>query len=174
MNNLTVTLLGGAAVAALVAAPATAKSAHIWTMQHVSAMHAGQVKNKTKLHNNGATSVTSYASAFSYQPANAPKKTELLGTFYKYNNSGDLCSVPAKTTIKAPKKSVYAQIRTGTITYYEGCSGAQPTFYGDYWSNKSGKSGNTDTFTSVLKAHFTNSGSKYKGTLNLAVNVFIE
>jgi len=173
MNNLTIALLGGVSATALIAVSASAGTVNHMTGQHVQALHAGKVINKSKMQNRGATKIYSTLSVFTYAPASS-KKQELLGTFYKYNNSGDLCSTPKKSKIKADKKSVYGKVATGSITYYEGCSGAQPTFYGDYWTNKKGKSGQTDTFQSVLTASFTNGGAKYIGQLTLDVNVGIE
>jgi hypothetical protein len=173
MNNLTIALLGGVSATALVAVSASAGTMNHMTGQHLTALHAGKVINKSKMHNAGTTKIYSTISVFTYGTTSSNKQ-ELLGTFYKYNNSGDLCSVPKKSKIKAAKKSVYGKVATGSITYYEGCPGAQPTFYGDYWTNKSGKSGQTDTFQSVLTANFTNGGAKYKGQLTLDVNVFIE
>ena len=173
MNNLSKTLLGGVAVAALSAAPAMAhKQLHV---PHVQALHAGlgHVTNKTKMGNQKATHITYTFGVYSYQPASAAKNTHLIYTYYKWNSSGTLCSTP-KEKIKAPKKSVYAKIGTATETYSEGCASGPTIFTGDTWSNKSGKSGETDTFVSTLTGKFKNGGAKYVGTLNLDVNVFIE
>lgn len=140
---------------------------------HVTAMHAGKQVNKSKLHNQGASHITYTFGVYTYQPANAAAKTHLGGTFYKWNNSGSICSTP-KMSIKAPKKSVYAKIGTLGQTYSIGCSSGPTTFYGDLWTNKTGVAGNTDTFRSVLKGKFHNGSAKYKGTLNLDVQVFIQ
>lgn len=169
MNNLTKTLLGGVAIAALAAAPASAKLHGM----HVTAMHAGHAVNKSKMHNQGATKLTYTFFVYSYQPANAAAKTHLGGTFYKWNSSGDICSSP-KMSIKAPKKSVYAKIGTAAQTYSIGCTNGPTTFIGDLWTNKTGVAGNVDTFVSTLKGKFKNGSTKYKGTLNLDVSVTIE
>ncbi len=173
MNNLSKTLLGGVAVAALAAAPAMAhKSLHV---PHVQALHTGlgHVTNKTKMGNQKAVNLTYTFGVYSAQPASAGKNTHLIYTYYKWNSSFNLCTTP-KEKNKAPKKSVYAKIGTATETYSEGCSSGPTVFYGDTWSNKSGTSGETDTFVSTLTGKFKNSGTKYKGTLNLDVSVFIE
>lgn len=172
MNNLTKTLLGGVAIAALASVPATA-AGHRHPAFHVQALHAGHAVNKTKIMNNGATHITYTFGVYSYQSASAPKNTHLVNTYYKWNSNGTTCSAP-KMKIKAPKKSVYAKIGTASETYSLGCPSGPTVYLGDTWSNKSGVAGNTDTFRSVLTGKFKNGSTKYKGTLNLDVSVFIE
>jgi len=166
MNNLSKTLLGGVALVALTAAPAFAHKFH---GGHVTSMLGhNNVVNKSKMHNQKATHVTYTYGVYTYQSASAPKKTHLGATFYKWNDSGSLCSAPPMS-IKAPKKSVYAKIGTASQTYSIGCTNGPTTFIGDTWTNKTGVAGNTDTFTSTLIGKFHNGSSKYKGTLNLDV-----
>ena len=179
MNKLTRTLLGGAALSALTAAPSIAQPAH--PAFRITALHEGHAVNKTKVRKDGANdcsrSTTYCYSVYSYQPASAPKKTHLIYTFYKFNStiSGQLsiCTNP-KTKNRAPKKSIYAKIGTATETYSEGCPSGPTVFYGDTWTNKTGVAGETDTFLSKLVGHYKVNGNKYKGTLPLAVSVFIE
>jgi hypothetical protein len=170
MNKLTTTLLGGVAMCALAAAPAMAAKHYA---MHVTALHAGHQVNKSKMHAPGATHVTYTFGAYSYLSASSPPKTHILSTYYKWNNSGTICSAP-KMKIKAPKKSVYAKIGTASETYSFGCPSGQTVFLGDTWTNKTGVSGNTDTFVSTLLGKFHNGSLKYKGTLNLDVTVFIQ
>jgi hypothetical protein len=109
-----------------------------------------------------------------YTYASASSSGVKLGaTYYKWNSYSSLCTTP-KMKIKAPKKSVYAKIGTSTETYSFGCPSGPTVFYGDTWTNKTGQSGNTDTFVSTLTGKFTNSRGKYKGTLNLDVSVSIQ
>lgn len=170
MNKLTTTLLGGVAMCALAAAPAMAAKHYA---MHVTALHAGHQVNKSKMHAPGATHVTYTFGAYSYLSASSAPKTHILSTYYKWNNSGTLCSAP-KMKIKAPKKSVYAKIGTASETYSFGCPSGQTVFLGDTWTNKTGVSGNVDTFVSTLYGKFHNGSLKYKGTLNLDVTVFIQ
>jgi len=172
MNNLTKTLLGGVALAALTTAPAMAGH-HRHPAFHVTALHAGKAVNKTKIHNQGATHITYTFGVYTYQPANAAKNTHLAGTYYKWNSNSSTCTYP-KMKINAPKKSVYAKIGTATETYSIGCSGGPVSYLGDTWTNKTGVAGNTDTFVSTLTGKFMNGSTKYKGTLNLDVSVGIE
>ncbi len=174
MNELDRTLLSSAAAGALMAAPAMAQSAH--PAFRITALHEGHMVNKTKKQTNGTChrdcSTTTFG-VYSYQPANAPKKTHLIYTYYRWNSSFTLCSKPKQHVI-APKKSIYAKIGTATETYSEGCPSGPTVFYGDTWTNKTGVAGETDTFLSKLVGHYKVNGNKYKGTLPLAVSVFIE
>ncbi len=174
MNKLTRTLLSGAALSALTAAPGNAQPGH--PAFRVTALHAGHMVNKTKKQSDGTCHrhCSSYTlGIYSQQPANAPKKTHLIYTYYKWNSSFNLCTDP-KEKIRAPKKSIYAKIGTATETYSEGCSSGPTVFYGDTWTNKTGVAGETDQFLSKLIGIFKNSGNKYRGVLDLDVFVFIE
>ena len=173
MNNLTKTLLGGVALAALATAPAMAKDAHHYALHNVTAIHAGHAKNKTKIHNQGATHRTYTYAVYSSQPASAAKKTHLIFTYYKWNNSGTLCSSPKMKIKLASKKTIYGKAGTASETYSEGCPSGPTVFLGDTWTNKTGSSGDVDQLTSSLIGKFHNGSVKYKGTLNLDVSVFI-
>ncbi len=174
MNKLSQTLLTSAAAAALAAAPAVAQPE--LSAFRVMALHEGHAVNKTGMHKGGACHhfCTTYTiGVYSYQPANAPPKTHLIYTYYKWNSSYNLCSKP-KQHVKAPKKSIYAKIGTATETYSFGCSSGPTVFYGDTWTNKTGEAGNYDSFESRLIGHFKISGNKYKGSMALAVAVLIQ
>ena len=170
MDKLTEALLGGVAISALAVAPAVVQQKHPGF--HFTALHGGRVVNKTKMPNHGATHITYTFGIYSYQPANAPPKTHLIGTFYRFE-SYNFCAL-VKEKIKAPKKSIYARLGTATETYSFGCSNGPTTFLGDTWTNKTGKSGDTDFFVSKLISTFKNNGTKYKATMNLDVGVIIE
>ena len=171
MNNLTKTLLGGVAIAAL-ATPAMA-AGHKHFAMHVQALHAGNVVNKSKLHNNGAQHLTYTFGVYSSQPASAPKKTHLIFTYYKWNSNFTLCSTP-KMKMVVPKRSTYAKIGWATEAYSEGCPSGPTVFYGDTWTNKTGVAGDIDGFLSTLIGRFYNGSTKYKGELDIDVFVGIE
>ncbi len=178
MNKLTETLLGGSAICALMAAPAVAQSTH--PAMHVMALHAGKQVNKTATnHFHAAAHVTYTFGVYTEMPADA-RKSGLYNTFYRWNDtySGYLtgCSMP-KQYLKVPRRSVYARIDQGTLTYSYGCPSGPYVFYGDVWTNKTGVPGNVDTFRSTLVGHFKGHHGgivqRYKGTLNLDVQVSI-
>jgi hypothetical protein len=174
MNKLTKALLGSVALSALTAVPAVSHPSH--PAFRVTAMHGGHAVNKTKLHAPCSPQVKHCDYTFgvySYQSAAAPKKTPLIYSFYKWNSYSSLCTAP-RQKIKAPKKSVYARISTGTQTYSLGCTNGPVTFYGDFWSNKTGTAGKVDTFSSSLMGTFRNRYGKYKAELDLNVDVFIQ
>lgn len=169
MHNLTRTLLSGTALAALAAAPSVAGNAPKF---HVQALHAGKQVNKTVLHSPVGGHTTYTIGVSTYVPPSALHKTVPLAlTFYKWSSSAE-CSNP-RQKIKAPKKSLYGKIKTGTETYSLGCS-APTVFYGDSYklTDPSGE-GKTDNFVSVLYGWYENAGIKYKGTLYLDVSVAI-
>ncbi len=175
MNKLTRTLLGGTALCAL-AAPAFAAAA---PKMHVRALHAGHVVNKTKVHNQTAQHITYTFSVYTSVPASDfHKMVPLVSTFYKWNSTTDSsiydCGGNPRMKIKAPKKSLYGKIKTGTESYSFGCSSDPMVFYGDNYklTDASGE-GKTDAFVSTLYAWFKNSRGRYKGTLNLDVSVAI-
>jgi len=169
MNNLTKTLLGSAALIALTAVPALAEN---FRVPHLIALHAGKRINKTKLPNNRGAHIYSTFSVFTYQPANAPRKTHLSQTFYDWIYD-DFCDVKEQR-IKAPKRSIYAKIGTAIETYSVGCLSGPGTFYGDTWTNKTGQSRDVDTFVSSVFTKFTGGGTHYRGTVTLDVNVIVE
>jgi hypothetical protein len=168
VNKLTKTLLSGAAISVLTAVPVVASNAPIL---HLMALHGGRVVNKTKMPNRGATHVTYTFAYYSSQSANAPPKAHLVSTFYAFSST-DICNL-SKQRLEVPKKSIYAKIGKGTETYSLGCPNGPTTFFGDTWTNKTGKSGDTDFFVSKRIGKFEKNGTKYKETLNMDVTVFI-
>jgi hypothetical protein len=173
-------LLTGAALCALGAAPAMAQPTHPAT--HITALHAGHVVNKTNLHDllgcGRRCSQTYKYGVYTSQPADAPPKTHLYGTYYRWNSAPNgyytLCSNP-KQHIQVGKKSVYAKINKGIETYSYGCPSGPTVFYGDRWTNGTGVTGDVDTFNSLLIGRFKGpSGEEYKGSLKLDVYVSIE
>ncbi len=172
MKKLAKTLLSGAAFSALSVVAAMAQQKH--PAFRVTALHAGHAVSKTKQPCNPHLPTCTYTFlVYSYQPASAPPKTHLIYTFYKWNSSSNLCTIP-KEKIKARRRSIYAKIGTTTETYSYGCSSGPTVFYGDTWTNKTGVAGETDQFESKLIGHFKHSGNKYKGVLDMTVEVFIE
>lgn len=175
MNNLIKALLGSAAFSALTSGAAGAADAPIF---HIASLHAGgKVVNKTKAHNHGATHVTYTFGVYTSVSASDFRKTVLLAsTFYRWS-SYDSCyagGTEPKMSIKAQKRSTYAKIGTATETYSFRCPYGPSHFYGDTYKLKDASGfGQTDTFVSVLYGKFHNGSSKYKGTLNLDVNVAI-
>lgn len=174
MNNLTKTLLGGVALTALATAPALAGPKH--PAMHVTALHAGKQVNKSHSLVPGATHVTYTFGVYSSASASSVHQN-VFGTYYKWNSAPNgyytLCSNP-KQKVKTPKKTVFGATNADTETYSFGCPSGQTVFHGDEWTNKTGASGDTDTWRSVLKGKFIGpSGGKYKGTLNLDVSLNI-
>jgi hypothetical protein len=170
MNYITKTLLGSAALCALATAPSMAAVPAF----HVTALHAGHAVNKTLVVEKGRSHLTYTFGVSSYVPASDLNNTvHLIYTYYKWNSNDSLCTDP-KEKIKVPKQSEYATLGTATETYDEGCSNGSTKFYGDtYDLTNSAGDGQTDSFTSKLIGKFENEGTKYKGTLNLDVDVHI-
>lgn len=171
MNDLNRTLLAGVALCALTAIPAAGESAMPF---HFTALHGGRVINKTKLHNHGATHITSTLSVFTYVPASSYRKTEVLpGTFYFENY--DPCSATYRK-MKVTKKAQYGKVGIVTETYTGICGvGIKTVLYGNsYKLTEPNAQGKTDSFVSTLHDKFENNGTKYRGTLNIDVNVIVE
>jgi hypothetical protein len=171
MNNITKTLLGGSALCALATAPAMAGNIPAF---HVTALHAGHAVNKTKIYQAGRTHLTYTFAVSSYVPASdLGTGVKLAATYYKWNSSDNLCTVP-KMTLKGAKKSTYGKIAHNTETYSEGCSSGPTVFHGDeYTLKKASGEGNSDSFTSDLIGKFKNGATKYLGSLTLDVTVNI-
>lgn len=171
MNNLTKTLLGGAALSALAAAPALA---HHAPQFHIQALHAGKRVNKTKIHNQRALHITYTLGIYTAIPAAVHKAVPLVLTFYKWNTYSDaaLCTEP-KQKIKAQRKSLYGKVRTATETYSFG-NDCSYVFYGDTYTliDPSG-AGQTDSFVSTLYGRFKTWNGAYRGKLILDVSVAI-
>jgi len=174
MNNHAKTLLGGVALCALAAVPAVAQSVpHI----NVMALHAGNMVNKTNIHNAGIgtkTYTTAVTTAIS-TAADYKVKTALGATYYTWLNNSNPCSFVAKQKVTlSTKKTAYARLGTGTVTATpSGCT-APDTYWGDTYDLETKKAaGQTDTFVSTLTAKFLSGGVLYKGTQNLDVYVSI-
>jgi hypothetical protein len=165
MNNLTRTLLGSAALCALATAPAMAGDVPAF---HITALHAGNVVDKTTIHNQSRTHLTYTFGVYTYISAELDKKVKLAGTAYSFG-----CSALEKARIT--KQATYGKAGIDYETYSTGCGGAGEVGVVDTYklTNPAGE-GNTDHFTSSLIGKYENSGVKYKATLNLDVSVGIE
>jgi hypothetical protein len=173
MNNLTKALLGGVSLSALAVVSAAAQQKHPFA---ITALHAGRVVNKTRpaFHCLGTLTYCSFYIFTYVSTANLNKTVNLMNTFYKFNSNNSFCSNPHKPHIKVQKnKTVYGKVGTATITYYEGCKGAQPKFYGDTYE-LTDASGKSDYFESMLTGKFHLGGSEYRGRLILDVRVEIK
>jgi hypothetical protein len=171
MNNLTKTLLCGAALSVLTAIPATAQHKH--PSFSFRAFHAGRVVNKTKLRNPGAMHLTYTFGVYDYIQAQLNTKVWLGGS--KWNSYSTICSAP-KTKVKfAAKKTQYGKINAATQTYSLGCSSGPTTFYGvDYKLKDPAGKGKIDLFRYSVIGTFKNANGKYKGTLNADVSLTLE
>jgi hypothetical protein len=170
MNSITKALLGGAALSALATVPAMAQAAPHFS---VTALHAGNVVNKTNTHNPPHHCRSSCTLTIStYVPASDLNvNVQLLSTYYKFNSSGNICSNP-KTKIKVTKSATYGNVTTGTFTETSGT--CVIVFYGDNYelTNPAGE-GNQDSFSSRMRSKFKLSGEKYKGILIMNATVSI-
>jgi hypothetical protein len=167
-------LLAGASVCALGMSSAFAASA---PNVHVTALRPGHAMVKTAMHRSpGATQTATYAVYTSVSvSSDYMKKTNLLGTFYTLNDSSSVCTPAAKQKVKlSTKKTVYAKLSTGSVTYSEGCPSGPTVFRGTVYDLQSKKAkGKTDTFTDTLSAKVKSQGEKYKFNLVLDVSVAI-
>lgn len=180
MNTITQALLGGAALLALATSQGSANNLSPF---HVTALHAGRMVNKTRIHRPGRIDITYTISTSTHVPASDLGVTVKLGvTYYKWNSqtvSGayTICSNPKQKIKLSTKKTAYAKLGTSTETYSYGCTSGPTVFHGDTYDlfNKAGF-GQTDHFVSTLIGKFGRkapSAPRYKGTLNLDVNVGI-
>jgi hypothetical protein len=176
MNYLAKSLLSGAAVSALASASAMGAT-HVGTNHimspNVSALHAGNFVNKSKVHDPKATKLTyTYAEYSNYvYSSDIGQSVQLLDTYWKWNSSGNICSIP-KTKIKVTKQASYGTVTTGTYT--ESFTSCVIVFHGDNYDWGGGNAGGTDTFSSKMKSKFIYDGSKYKGTINIDATVYLE
>ena len=173
MNKQTQTLLGGAALSVLVAAPAIASPPRFL----VQALHAGRMVNKTAPRSHGITHQTQTASASYFVPANAYReKFWLISTFYRFESQSTFCyqnSYKPKNKLDR-KRTEYAKLGTTTGYFSVGCSSGLTPFYGDTYKlvNTAGF-GQKDFFKSTLTGKYKNKNGTYKGTLHLNVEVDI-
>src|SRR5579862_7419881 len=165
MNNITKTLLAGAAFGALVSAPAMA-APHFG----VTALHAGHQVDKSKAHVPGRIALTYTYFIYSSAPHNTSGQN-IYASFYKWNSAPNgywtLCSNP-KQKFKTPKKTIYCKTHAATESYSYGCPSGLTIFHGPVYVGVSGQAGNVDSWTSVLKGKMQGPSNKYKATLNLA------
>lgn len=175
MNNLTKALLGSAALSALIAAPAAAQQKH--PAFHVVALYAGgKAVNKTAIHHPSRSYMTWTYSVSTHIPAHLKTKTKLSDTFFKWSSqtaSSSKCGNP-ETKNRVPNRSTYGRLGTATETRDWGCTEGPSLYYGDTYklTNPAGE-GKTDFFVSSLIGKWQWGSVKYKGTLNLHVNVAI-
>jgi hypothetical protein len=154
MNNITRTLLSGAALCALATAPAMAGGA---PNLHVFALHGGHVIHKTRLTKTGhgedcSRVCTGISISTSIPASDLHKVVKLAATYYSYYDSGSFCNSSEKQKVKLAKnKTQYAKLGTSTETYSGYCSTAPTVFYGDTYelTKKSGE-GKIDKFVSTL------------------------
>ena len=176
MNNITQTLLGGAAFCALATAPAMAAGA---PSIHAAALHPGhQTVLKTSMQKGKIAHITSTIAVSTgvSQSADYKKAVKLAATYYTYYDSGSFCNSSEKQKVKlAAKKTQYAKLGTSTETYSGYCSTAPTVFYGDTYDLRSKNgAGHNDAFVSTLvgkKIHYN--GGIYDIDLNLDVSVTI-
>ena len=171
MNDITKTLLAGTAFCALATAPAVAGDAPHF---NITALHAGNLVNKTRLYDPGRQHLTYTFAVSTYIPASDLHKTVRLPGGYKWNSNSTVCSSPREKPKVVPKKTEYGKTGIYTETYSLGCASGPTVFYGATYelTNPDGE-GKTDYFVSRLIGTFKNSHGKYKGTMNIDVTVNI-
>lgn len=144
---------------------------------HVTALRPGHATVKTALHGTpNATQTVTYSVATGVSTASAYKvKTNLLGTFYTLNDSYSLCMPAAKQKVTlSTKKTKYARLSTGAVTYSEGCSSGPTIFRGTVYDLiKKNAAGKTDSFVDTLTGKVKNAGKRYTFVLNLDTSVAI-
>jgi hypothetical protein len=167
-------LLAGVALCSLSVAPAVANSAapHV----HLTALHPGAVVKST-MHSQKVAGLTyTFLVYSSVTNADYMQKTNLAATFYKWNDSYNICTTPKETITLSTTKTVYAALSTATETVpgsEEGCK-KTVTFYGDVYELTTKKgNGKTDTFTSTLSAKIKDPQGKFNANLILDVDVAI-
>ena len=164
MTNLTQTLLGGAALCALATAPAMAGDV---ADLHITALHAGNVVNKTVFHDPSRTHLTYTYADYTYIPA-SDLGVKIKGTAWSFN-----CSA-ASTKARITKKAKFGRASIYTETVSTACDGAGEVYTGtEYEFTKPAGNGKPDSFSSRLIGKFETSGVKYKATLNVDSNVTI-
>ena len=176
MNAITQALLAGAALGALMTAPAMARPAG--PAMPVTALYMGHAVNKTRFHNPGRQHLTYTFEFYTTLKAELDKKVPIRGVFYKWNStvSGNytLCSNPRQKIKFDPKKTRYGKLSVTTETYSYGCPSGPTTFYGaDYKLTNADGFGQTDYFVISDIGWFKARGNKYKGTLNMDITANI-
>lgn len=173
MNSLTQTLLAGAALCALGAAPAIAQQNH--PRFHFTALHGGRVVNKTKMYNQDATYVTytfgvytsvSFSRGYGH-------RVHLAGTFYVWSSSS-ICHLNRTKFRVDHKKTEYGKASVGTETYSFGCPSGPTSLNGmNYKITDPNAEGHTDHAAITYKTTFVDNGTKYKAKINLDVSIDI-
>jgi hypothetical protein len=160
--TLAKTLLSGAALCALCAAPAVTFAAphmHIAGEDNLARQKPGSVHIKTGGVHNDLTDLTETLT-FSYALPPLKTKTMLWGETWQDTAT---CKPPKKESLKVPKKTKVAKISVGTSTGpTSACPSSTFTFYGPVYDLT--KKAKSDSFASVLTA------KKYSG-YNLTLNV---
>jgi len=164
MNQLTKTLLAGAALCALATVPAIAQNALPF---HITALHGGRVVNKTKMPNHGATHVTYTFGVYTYVSF-----SDYYGKKVRFAPYGGCGWSKVKVS---PKKTEYAKLGTYSETYSTGCAYG-PTIYSGvtYKLTNPNSEGHTDHYVATWTFKSNNGGTKYKGKMNVDVSLFIE
>jgi hypothetical protein len=164
MNNLTKILLGGTALGALTTAPAMAGDVAGF---HITALHAGNVVNKTVFHDPSRTHLTYTYADYSYIPA-SDLDVKVKGVAWSFG-----CS-ETSSKAKITKKAKYGKVSIYTQTFSTACDGAGQVYQGVAYelTNPAGE-GRTDSFSSKIIGKYETSGVKYKATLNIGSSVTI-
>ncbi len=169
--SFTKTLLTGAAIGALCAAPALARTApniHLAGIASKAKMTTKGSHSKTDVANPNYTNLTQTVSFFNSLSFAADTEVPVLlfGETWQDTNT---CTPPAHEHASYPHRTAAAKINHGTSTGpTSACPNSTFTFYGPLYTleNNTG----TDSFKGVLKArHY----SGYNLTLNENVNVTI-
>ena len=168
-------LLAGVALCSISLSPAFAKSA---PDVHFTALRPGTAVVKSAIAHKSVATLTETVYAYTSVPSTVKTKTQLLQTYYKWNDSsGGICSTPKEKVTLSTKKTTYAKLSAGTYTE-PGSVFSCPNpvvFYGDtYELTAKHASGDQDSFTSTLKSKIVFFGTKYDATLNFFVYVTIE
>lgn len=171
MNNLTKALLGGVALCALVTVPAVSENADSF---HMTALHGGRVINKTRMANPGGTHVTSSVTVFTYVPFSGQHKQTLFASYYRWNSNSDPCT-PPKIKI-GQNKTQYGKLSVSTETYtITGCqNGPAKRDLINYKITDPNAQGKTDFGQARFVGRYESGGKKYKGTLNMNLNIIIQ
>lgn len=170
MNNVTKTLLAGAAIGALATAPAMAGNAPHFS---VTAAHVGNQVIKSTIRTPSRQALTYNIYISSSVSGSVGTSTNLFQTYYKWNSNLSICTVPFMKLV-GPKRTTYGKINHNTETYSLGCASGPTVFHGDnYTLKKASGDGQTDTFLSDLKGKFNNGSVKYKGNLFIHGTVHI-
>lgn len=172
MNKLTQALLTGAALCALMAAPAVAGDTPAF---HVSMLHGGKVINKTKFHIPGAQRLTyTFGIYSSISSSSLDEKIKLNGGNLIFGTDVFGCGNPT-TKIKFDlKKTIYGKGGKYTETYSDGMCGHPTVHYGlTYKLTDPNGQGHTDELGIAASGKIQQGGTKYKVKLTYDFTVEI-